>query len=62
MPLVLRPRGVPERLAHSAARGVAFRFGERRRHPGVGFISRLNRRSLHVPCQRFALALADADA
>lgn len=48
-----RPRGAAERLADSATRGVAFPFGERRRHAGLGFILRLTPRSLRVPCQRF---------
>ena len=36
---VLRPREVRWRLAHSAARGVAFRQGRRRRHPELGDLS-----------------------
>ena len=59
--MVLRPRGVLGRLAFSADRGVAFRPIDSVGTP-VLVISRLNSPACTFPCQRFAGALAGADA
>src|SRR5262249_42961570 len=57
----LRLRGVRGRLAHDAARGVAFRVAEPRRHPGgPDFAARWLARV--YPCQRFACGLTAAGA
>jgi hypothetical protein len=59
--MVLRPRGVPRRLAYGVAGGVAFRLDNDVGTP-VLLISRLNSPACTCPCQRFATALTDADA
>src|SRR5262249_22933743 len=57
----LRLRGVRGRLANTVALGVAFRFAQQRRHPGApDFAARWL--AYVCPCQRFACALAVADA
>src|SRR5262249_13140209 len=57
----LRLRGVRDRLAGGADPGVAFRFRQRRRHPGLdGFAAPWL--ACVCPCQRFAAGLAAVNA
>ena len=59
--LVLRPRGVHQRLAHNATGGIAFRTFDNVGTP-IPLISRLNSPAYTYPCERFAHALTNADA
>src|SRR5215218_2702673 len=58
---VLRPRGVPRRLAHSAAGDMAFRLLGQRRHPEP-LISRLNSPACTTPTDASPPPSRTADA